>query len=159
MKDLIKSKKFKIAAIAVGAIIVLLFTFSAGILVGFRKAHFSYKFGENYERNFIGQKSMNGPRGMIRDLQGRDFRNGHGITGDVISITDNSIAIKDQNGNENTVTTTDKTVIKSRGNDLKISDLKTGDKIVVLGKPGDNGTVQADLIRVFNNTDNSNSGN
>ena len=33
----------------------------------------------------------------------------------------------------------------------KISDLKVNDQIVVMGNPGDNGVVNASLIRVFNN--------
>jgi hypothetical protein len=71
------------------------------------------------------------------------------LAGSIISITDNNLVIKDRDGKENTVTVTDKTVIKSGRENLKIGDLKAGDQIVVLGNPAENGVVNADLIRVF----------
>ena len=43
--------------------------------------------------------------------------------------------------------------------DLKINDLKSGERIVIMGKPGDNGVIEADLIRVFENNSNNNSTN
>ena len=58
---MLKSKKFKIAALVVGAFILALVSFAGGMAIGFRKAKFSYKFGENYERNFTGH----GPSGMM----------------------------------------------------------------------------------------------
>jgi hypothetical protein len=154
MKELIKSKKFKIAAGIVGSFILALVIFGAGVAVGIHKARFSYRFGENYERNFMGPRDrgpMGGPMGFFRDMEGRDFRNGHGISGSIISIADNTIVIKDQENKEISIAVTDKTVIKDNRSDIKIADLKQDEKIVVLGKPGDNGVINADLIRVFNN--------
>jgi hypothetical protein len=46
---------------------------------------------------------------------------------------------------------TDKTIIKLRRDDIKITDLKNDQQVVVMGKPGDDGVVNADLIRVFDN--------
>ena len=42
---------------------------------------------------------------------------------------------------------------------FKIGDLKTDEKIVVMGKPDDSGVINAELIRVFANPANSNSDN
>ena len=89
--------------------------------------------------------------GMGRNFTGQDFRNGHGIAGTIVSITDNNIIIKDRAGKENTVTVSDKTLIKNGQTDLKITDLKNDESLVVIGNPSDNGVVNADLIRVFNN--------
>lgn len=160
MNEIIQSKKFKIAVAVVGVILIALVSFAAGIGVGFKKARFSYKFGENYERNFMGNHSSrnswanSGPMGMMRerfnDLEGRGFRNAHGIAGTIISLTDNNIVIKDKDNKENTVAITDKTIIKSGQNDIQIGDLKNGELVVVMGNPGDNGVINADLIRVFN---------
>ena len=158
-QELMKSRTFKIAALAVACFLIALVVFAAGVFVGFHKARYSYKFGENYERNFVGGPFQGGqgimgnrePRGMMRDFEGNGFRNGHGIAGTIISISDNNIIAKDRDGKENTVAVTDKTIIKSQSNDIKISDLKQDDQIVVMGSPGDNGVINADLIRIFDN--------
>ena len=169
MQEILKSKSFKIAAIAIGSIIIALIIFTAGVNVGFHKAKFSFKFGENYERNFMGPfpdqgipMGPVGPMGMmrekVRDFEGSDFRNPHGISGTIISISENSLVIKDKDNKENTVSVDDKTVIKLGRDTIKIGDLKNDEEIVVIGKPGDNGVVNADLIRVFdkNISDNQN---
>lgn len=156
-----KSKSFKIALIVIGEILLIFLVFASGVAVGLKKAHFSYKFGENYEQNFMGPRMRNGdenlpgflpgpPRDFMNNFEGRDFRNAHGVAGTIISITDTNLIIKDRDGKENTVVVTDKTLIKSRRDDLKIIDLKTGDEIVVMGSPDENGAVNASLIRVFN---------
>jgi hypothetical protein len=152
MNELLKSKKFKIAAGIVGSFILALVIFGAGVSVGIHKARFSYRFGENYEKNFMGPRPegpMGGPMGFFRDMEGRDFRNGHGIAGSIVSIADNTIVIKDKENKEISIAVTDKTAIKDGRDDLKITDLKQNERIVVIGKPSDNGVVNADLIRVF----------
>jgi len=153
-----------IAALAVGVFIIALVSFAGGLAIGFHKARFSYKFGENYERNFVGgpfqgpegMMGRGGPRGMTGDFEGRGFRNGHGIAGNIISVADNKIVIKDRNGQENTITVDDKTLIKQGQNTISLNDLKNDEQIVVMGQPGDNGTINADLIRVFDNGNNTN---
>lgn len=169
MKEFIKiieSKTFRIALGFLGCLIGAMIVFSAGVHVGLRKASYSSQWGQNYERNFIGvgrpmmdgprppMMGVNGfdqgPRGMMRGAEGRDFRNGHGIGGTITSISENTVIIKDRDNKENTIAVTDKTLIKSGSSDIKITDLKNDQNIVVIGKPGDNGVVNADLIRVFN---------
>jgi len=162
IQETMQSKKFKVAALAVGVVIIALVSFAGGVAIGFHKARFSYKFGENYERNFVGGPFQGpgmmerGPRGMMVDLRGSGMRNGHGIAGSIISVADNKIVIKDRNGQENTITVGDKTLIKLGQNTIGINDLKNDEQIVVMGQPGDNGTINADLTRVFDNTNNSN---
>ncbi|MDD5396558.1 MAG: hypothetical protein PHW24_00690 [Candidatus Moranbacteria bacterium] len=165
IKKITESKYFKIVLGLLGCFIAAVIVFAAGVHVGERRAKYSYQWGANYERNFIGgpremmggQRIANGPMdrraggpiGMMRGFEGRDFRNAHGIAGVVTSITDNNVVIKDRDGKENTIAVSDKTIIKNRQADLKITDLKSGDNLVVVGNPGDNGVVNADLIRVF----------
>lgn len=160
-----KSKKIKIAAIIVGVFLIALIIFASGVAVGLHKAKFSCDWGKNYERNFMGPRINDmerpgflpgPPPEFMNKIEGRDFRNAHGLSGEIISIADNTIVIKDRDNKENTVAVTEKTMIKSRQNDLKISDLKQGDKIIIMGKPGDNGVVNADLIRIFDNNNESN---
>ena len=170
MKEFIQSKTFKIIAVIVGVFLVAVISLGVGVAVGLHKAKFSNDFGKNYEQNFMGSRFNDG-RGMMggenrggmmggasgffggimRQFEGRDFRNGYGLTGTIISITDNNIVIKDRDNKENTVAVSDQTLIKSQRDNLKLSDLKVNDQIVVMGNPGDNGVVNASLIRVFNN--------
>jgi hypothetical protein len=84
------------------------------------------------------------------------MRNGHGIAGTIISISDNSIVIKDRDNKENTISVNDKTIINQGRDTIKIEDLTSENEIVVIGRPGDNGVIQADLIRVFNKKENNN---
>lgn len=154
-----KSKSLKIALLVVGEILLIFLVFSCGIAVGLKKAKFSYNWGENYERNFMGPHMADEnrpnflpqpPRGFMNNFEGRDFRNAHGIAGKIISISENSIIVVDRDNKENTILVTDKTLIKSHRDDLKVSDLKTGDEIVVMGNPDTNGVIDASLIRIFN---------
>jgi hypothetical protein len=159
IKEVVRSKKFKIAVLVVGIFFIAFASFAGGVLVGFKKAKYSYKFGENYERNFMGPRPMGmeepGPRGAFLDFGRRDFRNAHGIAGTIISVADNKIVIKDRDGQENTITVTDKTLIKNGRDTISVNDLKNDDHIVVMGSPGDNGTVNADLVRVFSGNENN----
>jgi hypothetical protein len=161
-KNLFSSKKIEIAKIAIliiGAILVLSIVFVLGMNVGFKKANFSYKWGENYERNFGGQytqrKNMNMPKPQkpmpefIDRFERKKFRNAHGIAGKILSISGDQIIIQDKDGNENSVVVDDKTVIKMRRNDLKVTDLKRDQQVVIMGRPDDNGVITADLIRIF----------
>lgn len=158
MNEIIKSKKFKTAAIIVGVILGALIIFAMGISVGIHKGKFSCNWGKNYEKNFMGKKGgmekngfMTGKSKDLKDrFENRGFRNAHGLAGEIISITeDNKIIIKDQDEKENTISVDEKTLIKSRQDDLKITDLKQGDRIVIMGNPDESGVIKANLIRVF----------
>lgn len=157
-KELVQSKYFKVGVAVVGVLIVVLVSFASGVAVGFHKARFSYAFGENYERNFGGGRGgmMQGNRGgmMARfgfdgKFDGRDFRNAYGVTGTIISIADSTIIVKDKDDKENAVAVTDKTLIKSGRTTVTLGDLKTEDRVVVVGKPSDSGVISASLIRIF----------
>ncbi len=154
MKNFFQSKELKIATIAVGIILILAGTLAVGIKIGFHKARYSYKWGENYERNFAGSRPSfprSGSLGpMMRNFEGDDFRNGFGMAGTVISIADNKLIVKDRDGKENTAEVTSETIIKKRRSDeLSIGDIKTDERVVVMGKPDESGVVKAILIRIF----------
>ena len=51
-----RSKTFKMVLLAIAALVVLLFVFKTGVFVGYRKAEYSYRWGENYHRNFAGPR-------------------------------------------------------------------------------------------------------
>jgi hypothetical protein len=149
-----QSQKFKIALGVLGALIVLLAVFRAGEFVGYRKARFSYRWGENYHRNFAG------PRGgffgdVRREFEDRDFIGAHGTFGSIISI-DSSVTsgqtifvVKGKDDVEKTILISDTTTIKSRRESLRINGLKVDDRVVIIGSPDEQGRIEAKLIRVF----------
>lgn len=143
-----QSKKFKIVLFVLGGLILLSLAFTAGQFVAFRKARFSYRWGENYHQNFAG------PRGgffndLRRNVSGRDFINPHGSFGVIISIADNVLTIKGNDNIEKTIIVSDKTIIEIGRTTAKISDLKINDNITVIGEPNEQGQIIAKFIRVF----------
>jgi len=144
----LQSKTFKRALVAIGALIVLLFVFKAGEFVGYRKANFSYLWGENYHRNFAGPKS--GFLGNFgRGFGDKDFINAHGTFGSIIEIDGDTLVVKGKNDVEKTILISDKTIITSRRETIKSSDLKVDDQVVIIGSPNEQGQIEAKLIRVF----------
>jgi hypothetical protein len=163
IKNFFASKPYKWILWVFAELLILAIVFALGIRVGLHKAKYSYQWGANYERNFVGgphglegqgmpPMGPGGPMNFFGE-PGGDFRNAHGLAGNIVSITDNKLVVKDNDGKENTVAVTDKTIIKSGRDDIKITDLKTNDKIVIMGKPNSDGMVEADIIRVLNFVD------
>ncbi len=157
LKEIIQSKKFKIVIAILASFVVAVLIFITGMLVGYRKARFSDRFGENYYVNFVGTRR--GPAEFLDDAEGRGYRNADGVSGTIISINGNNLAVKDKNNNENNVAVTGKTIIKSMGRTIQASDLKMNDQVVVLGQPDNSGSINAILIRVFNNSNGNNNQN
>lgn len=146
------SKGFKYTVIFLLIFIVLVVTFGLGTMVGYRKANFSYQWGENYHKNFGGPRS-----GFMRDLPlgmpmmlSDDFISPHGLTGSIIKVEGNNIIVKGNDNVEKTILLSDKTVIRNGRQNINPEDLKVGDLIVTIGDPNSNGQIDAKLIRIFN---------
>lgn len=145
---LLQSKVFRIIFIVIGALIILLFAFKVGVFVGYRKAQFSYRWGENYHRNFAG------PRGgffsdIRRGFSDKDFIDSHGIFGSVIKVDGNIIIVKGKDDIEKTILVSDETAIRKGREEFNALDLKIDEQIVVIGSPNDEGQIEAKLIRIF----------
>lgn len=150
-KQIIESKYFKVAAIVSGILLVALVSFAAGVKVGLHKALFSARFGENYERNFLGgPEGLGGPDSrMMNRAMDKGIRNAHGVAGEILSIGENTFILKDRNNQENTVRLNESTIINRGKETVEFGSLAVGDKLVVVGKPQDDGVIAAHLIRVF----------
>ncbi len=144
IQNFFQSKYFKWVLVSIGALILLLLVFQAGVFVGFRKAGFSFKWGDNYHRAFGGPRN-----GFLRDFEGRDFISGHGTAGTIAKIDANSFVIKDQSGVEKIVNFDSSTSIKKGNVDVSFKDIKVDDRVVVIGTPKDDGSIEAKIIRVF----------
>lgn len=148
IKEVFGSKSFRVTAALIGIFLIALASFAIGMAAGFHKARFSYAWGENYERNFAGPPPR-GPLGILPDFRGRDFRNAHGLAGTVILKKENQLIVKDREEKENTVTVGEKTIIKIRRDNATLDDIKENSRVIVIGKPGEDGVIVAELIRVF----------
>lgn len=144
--DLTEPKIFKIIALTTASLIILAFVFGVGVFVGAKKAEFSFKWANEYHRNFGGpQDGIFGEFGGIK----AGFINSNGSFGQIIKVDQAGVTIKDKDNVEKVILVTEKTSVVFQRNNLKLSDLKVNDKIVVIGEPNDGGQIEAVLIRVL----------
>ena len=144
IKEVIQSRRFTIALVILAELILLALVFQAGMFVGFRKARFSYSWGENYHRMFGGPR-----QGFMEDFVGQDFIDSHGTAGRIVKIDNNALIIKGQNEVEKIIITTPTTSIKQGPVDIALKDLRLDDQVVVIGSPQNEGQIEAKIIRIF----------
>jgi hypothetical protein len=147
-KDIFQSKIFKWIILGTAGFVVLVSVFGIGVFVGGRRASFAFKWAEEYHRNFGGPQD-----GFFGNFIGmdREFLNANGSFGQIIKIDENegSLTIKDVTNVEKEILTSDRTSIVFQRDNLKISELKIGDSVVVIGEPTNSGQITAELIRVM----------
>ena len=144
MENVFTSKTFKIIIGAMLAGAFTLFVFSAGVAIGFHRAEFTGRWYEGYRQNFMGP--MPGKRAPVVPV-GVNPMSSHSVSGNILSVDDDSIIIKTADG-ETMVSFGDKTAIREKTDDVKATDLKVGDRVIVIGSPNAQGQIQAALIRV-----------
>ena len=145
IKKIIESKKTMRVLYSLGAIVLALFIFHAGVLVGFRKATFSYRFGDTYYHKAFGDRKESFRMGMRRN----EFSIGHGAAGKVVSLELPKITILGRDGVEKTVVIDNRTEIRQFRETATTTDIKIDDYAVVLGSPNEQGEIQAKLIRLL----------
>lgn len=126
--------------------VILLLVFGTGVKVGALKARYSYRWADNYHKNFAGPRA-----GFFADWQrfpAGDFISGHGAFGEIIEIKDNGFVINGRENVEKVVITKQETTIL-KGREAIKDGLKVGDRVVIIGSPNEEGQIEAKLIRVF----------
>ena len=143
-KKFFRSKKFDTAIVIIGVIAGMFIVFHAGVEFGYKRATYANSAGNDYYREF-GPNDPHGagPSGGFMD----NLSGGHGVAGTIASITGETITVEDHDGTEKVVRIESDTVIRKLRDTIQLSDLKTGDMIVAIGSPGDNGEINAKLIR------------
>ena len=136
--DFLKSKTAVIIIAVLFGLALLLGTFSIGMAVGYRKAKFSYAWGENYHRNF------GGPRGGFMrdfniDLNGKDFIGAHGTFGQIISVGGSELVVRGKDNVEKIILVNNDTDIRRFRDSIQLRDIQIGEPIVVIGEPDDAG--------------------
>lgn len=133
--------------IGLAALALAVLIFSMGVRLGGARARFSYRWAENYHKNF------GGPRGGFvenwRKFPAADFISGHGVFGEIIKIDDAGFVVKGRAEAEKAVTTTAGTVVERGRKTMAVADLKVGDSVVIIGESDEAGQIVAKLVRFF----------
>jgi len=141
MKDILTSRWMRWAVGIFAALVIFFLAFGLGVSVGYQKAIFASEWGKNYELNFSGLH----PRGMMPAAGGAM----HGAAGTVMDVTSSTLAVRDNDNDEQSIVVTTDTVIKEMDTMVPWADLTVGDRVVVIGAPNTAGQVEAQFIRVF----------
>jgi hypothetical protein len=112
--------------------------------VGFHKAEFSFRHGDNYYNTFGPEKKGRGMSMRPRD----GFANAHGTVGKIISIDLPTIVVAGEDGVEKVVLVGEKTAVQKFRETIKSTDLKIDDFVVVVGSPNTEGKIEAKFIRL-----------
>lgn len=127
-----------------GALAALLLVFQVGVATGFRKARFTYDWGESYHRNFGGPAG-----GMLDNFRGRDFTDAHGVSGKILKIDGDTVVIRGGDGLEKLVHVGGNCEIKRFRDSVAVGDLAVDDAVVVIGSPDADGRLEAKLVRLL----------
>lgn len=144
LKEFAQSKTFQGVLIGLGVAIVALLIFQAGMLVGYRKAAFSYRMGDNYYRAF----GDRGPRPFQLPLGG-GFAEAYSAIGKVVSVSLPTIVVVGPDEIEKVILIGEDTQIRRFDQTIEAGDLKVGDFTVILGSPNDDSQIEAKLIRLL----------
>jgi hypothetical protein len=136
-----------IVTVVVAALAALFGVFRLGEFVGEDKAQFSSHWGEHYQDNFFGpRRSL--PGNLPLPVPEPPFLGAHGVTGPILSVSGNSVVIQGRDA-EQVVLVGEDTVIWRLRDRGQFADLTVGERIAVIGKPDDQGRIEAAMIRIF----------
>ena len=143
LKELIASRKMRIAAGAFGALILALLIFHAGVVYGSHRNPFGRHDAERGFRPSFFPENFELPHGFIPS--------GHGAVGTVSSVSLPTFTLKTRAGTSQTVSISSSTVIRSRSG-IDIKTLSVGNQVIVLGEPNEQenqGSIEATIIRIL----------
>ncbi len=126
--------------------ILILIAFGVGVKVGALRARFSYRWADNYHKNFAGPS-----RGFFGDWRAAppgEFINAHGSFGEVIQVNNKEFVVKGNDNVEKVIVVKENTVI-TKGRDTQTGGVRVGDRVVVIGSPNNEGKIEARFIRIF----------
>lgn len=143
------NKKLKWLVLIIFVLFLLIVAFKLGTYWGYKKATFLNNWWQGYQKNFGPMGYQGGFFNKMKRFD-KDFMfKSYGLSGKVILIKDNSFILEDKDGFEKIVLVLGNTIFKKNGWNIKFTDLKEGDFVIVIGLPNQNGEIEAKLIRVF----------
>lgn len=145
IKEYLRSQSFHGVIVGLGIVIIALIIFQAGVFVGYRKASFACRSGDNYYRMF--DRRTPSPFGFPL---GDKFSAPHGAAGEVVGISLPTLVVSDRDDSaEQTVLVGTSTVVRKFDADIAVTDIKAGDFIVAIGDPNGDSQIVARLIRIL----------
>jgi hypothetical protein len=135
----LKSPKFIIGILILIAVIFGIF--QAGVFVGFQKASFLFKYGDNYYRTF-------GERGNMPPFRD-EMAGGHGVIGKIVRINLPTIVVMGPDNIEKIIVTTASTTVHQFREAFPLNKLTADQFITVLGYPNEQGQIVARFIRLM----------
>ena len=145
MSNFLKSRLFRILLACLGALILIVGSFSLGVNVGERKARHLSGWAENYGRMFPMRRDFPGDMPFAPPPMSES----HGVFGKVLSVSDQTVVVQGQDGVEQNVLMTSSTEIRIGRDQAKASDIKPDEDASVFGTPNDKGQIEARLIRLM----------
>jgi len=140
----LQSKTFTGVLFGIGLAAVAVMIFQAGIWIGYKKASFSFRQGDNYYRTIGGMGGQFAP-----GLPHGDFTGAHGSAGRIVEISLPTFIIEDMDGSEKVVLVKDDTAIRRFHEDIGPEELQPDDFAVVIGSPDEQSRIGARLIRLL----------
>lgn len=151
LKKYMESPSMRKVLCILGVVIASLLVFQAGVFVGYRKARFAYRLGDNYYRTF------GGPHHKMNDrFDPKAFFDAHGAAGKVVDITLPTMVIAGPDNVEKVVLIKNDTTVRHFRDTVNAKDLKQGDFVVVFGSPNDQSQIEARLIRIMPSSEQKN---
>lgn len=147
-KEFFQSNAFRTAIVGLGTTLVAALIFFAGVKVGYYKAAFSYRLGDNYHRMF-GQREGRMHGISLGGFMREEFTEAHGVAGKIVSVDLPTFMVAGRDGIEKTVFVRGDTLIKKFRDTATSTDLLVGNEVVILGTPNENSEIEAKLIRIM----------
>lgn len=139
------SPNFRKALFILASCIVLLATFTAGTVIGMRKAQHFDRWADNYPRMFRERDRGAFPGPLVPPT----FPGAHGVFGRVISVAEPRVVVEGRDGVEQEVVATSSTLIRIGRREGAFADIRPDSEAAVFGAPNDAGQIEAKLIRVM----------
>jgi len=112
-----------------------------------------YKIGGKVSqvKRFVQFGQMTGGQGgqarLRQGSSGQARTGGRAINGEILSVDDKGVTVKSADGSSKIVLMSDKTVV-NKAEVAKVTDLKTGDKVMVFGTENSDGSVSATNVQL-----------
>lgn len=152
MSDFLRSTTTRRALLVLGALVILCGTFSLGLRLGERRAGYVSGWERGYRHMMPFNRGFGREEGAAPPMMRPLFPNGHGVFGNVLSVSNNSLVIQGKDGIEQTVLVTSSTTIRVGTETINVQDIpKDLSKLQAsaFGAPNASGQVEARLIRLF----------
>ena len=143
-KKIFETKWVVWSLLVIGLVAFIAIIFFSGTVFGNHRADYRCAFGDRYEKMFFGEKG----NPMMPGLDKKGDIKAFGASGKIISLASTTMVVAGSDGVEKIISIDANTSIRSMKSTLTLSELKSGQEVVVFGGPDSNGYISAKLIRV-----------